>query len=82
MIEQSIWDNFRHTLRGIRMKGKLIKYIGKTSKKPMFVTGVPIPSQRVFIGDFSVDQKSFVSVTHLNCSFSVDGVMIGELINS
>jgi len=79
MIEQTVWDDFRHKLRGLRMKGKLIKYIGKVSKKPMYVTGVPIPTPRIFIGDFSVDPKSFVNLTHLNCSFSVDGVMFGEL---
>jgi hypothetical protein len=67
-----------HKLRSFRMKGKLIKYIGKPSKKPMFITGVPIPSQRIFISDFSLDAKAFVNMTHLNCSFSIDGKMIGD----
>lgn len=79
MIEQIDWDNFRHKLRGIRMKGKLIKYIGKPSKKANYVTAVPIPSQRIFIDDFSLDARSFVNMTHLNCSFSVDGIMIGDI---
>lgn len=79
MIEQTVWEAFRHKLRSIRTTGKLVKYIGKPSKTPVFISGIPMKGERIYLGndkDFSVGPKDFVNATHLNSSFSIDGVLI------
>lgn len=81
MIDVSTWKTFRDKLHSIRMHGKLIKYIGIPSKIPVYVTGIPLKSDRIFLGnnkDHSIGSANFVSVTHMNSSFSIDGKLIGD----
>ena len=76
MIDQQNWISFRHQLRDLRLTGKSVKYIGKTSKTPLFITGIPVAGNKIFVGDIVLDQRSFLNLTHLQNSFSVDGTII------
>lgn len=79
MISELNWRAFRDYLRSVRLTGVPIKFIGRKSRLPMFVTGVPILGNKIYVGEITLAEKDFVNVTHLTTSFSIDGVLVSQL---
>lgn len=79
MINSTTWRNFRDYIRGVRLTGAQVRYIGRPSKKPMFVTGTPVNGNKLFVGDLAFTENDFVNATHLTTSFSLNGVLLSQL---
>lgn len=79
MIDSQTWLNFRHKIRDIRLSGKQVKYIGRSAKSASIVSGVPIAGSKIFAEDIVLDARNFVSLTHLQNAFSVDGKIISDI---
>lgn len=81
MIDIKEWREFRDFLRDTRLTGKQIKYIGKKNVVSLFVTGVPVLGEKIFVGnDIVLLPKSFVNRTHLLTSFAIDGVPVSKVL--
>lgn len=81
MIDVKEWNAFRDFLRELRLSGKQIRYIGRKNVVPLYVTGVPVQGDKIFIGnDIVLNQKGFVNRTHMTTSFVVDGVLVSKLL--
>ena len=79
MIDSGLWTQFRDHLRDTRLKGQRIKYIGKKFSVPVYVTGVPVIGNKIYINEGVLTEKDFTCRRHMLTSFSVNGEL---LINS
>ena len=80
MIEEKSWELVRDALRNLRLEGKQIKFIGRKSQHPTYVTGVPVHGGKIYVTDGILLPKDFINRVHLLSSFSVDGVNMSNLI--
>jgi hypothetical protein len=79
MIDDNSWEKFRGFIREIRLNGVPVKYIGRPTKKPMYVTGTGKSNNKIIVGDIVLGKRDFVNLLHLTTSFSVDGELISTL---
>ena len=79
MVNATTWRNFRDYIRGVRLNGVQVKYIGRPTKHPVFVTGTPVNGNKLFVGDLVFTERDFVNVIHLTTSFSINGVLVSQL---
>lgn len=79
MIDSIGWRNFRDYIRSVRLNGVQVKFIGRKSKQPLYVTGTPVNGNKLFVGDIVLTEKDFVNMTHLTTSFSIDGVLVSTI---
>lgn len=79
MVDESKWNKFRDYIRGVRLNGVQVKYIGRPTKQPMYVTRSAVVGNKLYVGDMAFTGRDFINVTHMTTSFSIDGVLLSQL---